>query len=57
MLSACTCGGWNGRPFITARDNGHITVTFGMQAPPTGALTLDVEVLTASGDSWDTVRR
>ena len=46
ILSSCIPGGWNGRPFITARDANNITVTFGLQAPGAGSLTLDVEVNT-----------
>lgn len=44
VLSACTPGGWPGRPYITARDANNITVTFGNQAPGAGTLTLDVEI-------------
>lgn len=43
VLRSCTCGGWPGRPFITARATNTITVTFGIQAPAGGG-TLDVEV-------------
>lgn len=46
VLTACTPGGWPGRPYVTARDANNITVTFGNQAPGVGTLTLDVEVKT-----------
>jgi hypothetical protein len=44
VLSCATTGGWAGRPYITARDANNITVTFGVQAPGAGSLTIDVEV-------------
>lgn len=46
VLTACTPGGWPGRPYITARDTNTITVTFATSAPPSGSFTLDIECKT-----------
>ena len=46
VLTSAVTGGWNGRPYISARDANTITITFGNQAPGSGTLTVDVEVKT-----------
>lgn len=43
VLTACTPGGWFGRPKIVERALNTITVEFANQAPVSGTLTLDVE--------------
>lgn len=44
VLSACTPGGWFGRPRISARDANTITLELANQVPVSGAYTMDVEV-------------
>lgn len=46
VLTGCVCGGWPGRPYISARDANTVTVTFANDAPPGGSPTLDVRVST-----------
>lgn len=41
----CTCGGWPGRPYVSAQDANTATITFGIQCPAAGG-TLHVEANT-----------